>query len=86
MWYTAFYFFNSNNLKNKLYRKVFTNFPFLFHLKNKIKEKNNIFIQMNMYSLNRIFKLLHQYDCKNIFIEFTDRDNILGVILYFQKE
>jgi SAM-dependent methyltransferase len=42
-------------------------------------------MQMNSYSLNRIFRLLLLEGCGSIYTEFTDHKGFLGVMLYFQK-
>lgn len=42
-------------------------------------------MQMNDYSLNRIFLVLHENGCGNINMHFTNHGGHLGVILFFQK-
>jgi SAM-dependent methyltransferase len=42
-------------------------------------------MQMNSYSLNRMFGLLLKEGCGSIYTEFTNHAGFLGVMLYFQK-
>lgn len=42
-------------------------------------------VQMNEYSMNRIFDILLAEGCANLYVEFLDRIAAQGVMLYFQK-
>lgn len=42
-------------------------------------------IQMNAYSLNRIFSLLASEGCGSIYSEFYNHSGMLGLMLYFEK-
>jgi SAM-dependent methyltransferase len=42
-------------------------------------------IQMNCYSMNRIFDLLHDTRCSNVHVEFSDHGGFRGVMLYFVR-
>lgn len=42
-------------------------------------------MQMNRYSMNRVFNLLIDCHCGNLHIEFEDHGGFRGAILYFEK-
>ena len=42
-------------------------------------------MQLNTYSLNRIFRLLLAEGCGSIYVEFSDHGGLLGTMLYFEK-
>ena len=41
---------------------------------------------MNSYSLNRVFALLMESGCANLYVEFTNHGGFLGTVLYFQRK
>lgn len=43
-------------------------------------------MQMNNYSLNRIFAVLQETGCQHSYLRFTDHGGHLGVVLFFQKK
>ncbi|HEV2135461.1 MAG TPA: class I SAM-dependent methyltransferase [Terracidiphilus sp.] len=43
-------------------------------------------VQMNCYSMNRVFDILTSSCCSNLFIEFEDHGEIQSAILYFEKK
>jgi len=42
-------------------------------------------MQMNMYSLKRVFNILFEAHCSNLHIEFSEHGSFRGVMLYFEK-
>ncbi len=42
-------------------------------------------MQMNSYSMNRIFDILMNAHCSNLQIEFSDHSGHHGAMLYFEK-
>ncbi len=42
-------------------------------------------MQMNCYSLNRIFNILTTARCTNAYMEFTDHGGFHGAVIYFEK-
>jgi SAM-dependent methyltransferase len=42
-------------------------------------------MQMNSYDLNRLFRLVHKHNVRNVYTEFTDHGGELGVLLYLRK-
>lgn len=43
-------------------------------------------MQMNSYSMNRIFNILVDLHCSNLHLEFTDHNGFRGVTLYFERK
>ena len=46
---------------------------------------SNPLMQMNMYSMNRIFGILMDMGCSNLHVEFSDHSGYRTAFLYFQK-
>jgi 2-polyprenyl-3-methyl-5-hydroxy-6-metoxy-1,4-benzoquinol methylase len=42
-------------------------------------------MQMNSYSINRVFNILVDLGCANLYTEFSDHGGFRGAMLYFQK-
>lgn len=42
-------------------------------------------MQMNSYSMNRIFNILFDAQCSNLHVEFSDHSGIHGAMLYFER-
>ena len=42
-------------------------------------------MQMNNYSMNRIFAILCDARCSNLHVEFSDHDGMKGAMIYFEK-
>ena len=43
-------------------------------------------MQMNDYNLNRLFAIIQQkLGVSNLFVDYTNHDGTLGVIIYFMK-
>jgi SAM-dependent methyltransferase len=42
-------------------------------------------MQVNSYSMNRIFKILFDARCSNLHIEFSDHSGFHGAMIYFEK-
>lgn len=42
-------------------------------------------MQMNSYSMNRIFNILFEHQCSNLHVEFTDHTGFRGAMLYFER-
>lgn len=55
---------------------------------NKIQRKSFTWplIQMNNYSMNRIFNMLIDLHCSNVHMEFTDHGGFRGAVLYFERK
>lgn len=43
-------------------------------------------MQMNSYSMNRIFNMLVDLHCSNLHVEFTDHNGFRGAMLYFERK
>jgi SAM-dependent methyltransferase len=67
---------------NKVYRKL----PFLFAFKNMLTGQPLLEPRMEMaeYSLNKLFRILHENGCHLIHTAFT-RHGVMGVVIIFQK-
>jgi SAM-dependent methyltransferase len=67
---------------NRIYRKL----PFLFAFKNVLTRQPLLEPRMEMaeYSLNTLFRILHENGCHLIHTAFTSH-GVMGVIIVFQK-
>jgi SAM-dependent methyltransferase len=61
--------------------------PFIRIVKNVIKGRklNAPDMQMNEYDVNSLISVLYRQGVKNLYLEFTKHDEILGIIIYFKK-
>ena len=75
----------------RLLTKAYERVPFLHQLRNLAKrEKFGLPpMQMNLYDLNRIFRILQEGGCHDIHVRFTEASHytfpIYGLILHFSK-
>ncbi len=57
------------------------------HLLNLVQRRpySTPLMQMNSYSMDRIFEILFDGHCSNLRVEFSNHDGIHGAMLYFEK-
>lgn len=66
--------------------RCYQRFPLLWSLRNLVKVMpQQPMMQMNLYDLNQLFRLLQKYGCHKSVVRFSDHGT-KGVILFFQKQ
>lgn len=78
--YSANLFSASQKFRSRIYR----DFTWIYRLRNLLRGRNDPFIQMYLYDLNRLFGILQENDCHKCQIRFSQHGNE-GALLFFQK-
>lgn len=67
---------------------AYQSIPGLFDLRNRLKGSPQAqpIMQMNEYSLTRLFQILYRGGCQHCYVRFTQHEDTQGVILFFQKK
>jgi len=71
--------------------RAYRDLPLAWGVRNLLKDRpfGEPMMQMNEYSLNRLFRLLHEAGCHTVYPRFTETgsfgQSVLGVLLFFQK-
>lgn len=78
-------FFNPGSLRSKIISKLYLKFPFLYQLRNKVKNQKPLkLLPIHEYDLNQIFYILQKKDCHRCHIRFTFH-GLHGILIFFQK-
>ena len=78
-------FFRNLKRKNRFTNALYRNFQFVHRVRNFIlRKKDDPFIPMYAYDLNKIFKILQDNDCHRTYTRATYH-GFEGLIIYFQK-
>lgn len=80
-----FTFYNPGGRFNWLKFRIYRDFPLINWFKNFVKrEKQEPFIPMYLYDLNKILAILQKNNCHNCLIKFSDH-GFYGAVIFFQK-
>ena len=77
---------NPTSASQKLRFRLYRDFSPFYKLRNLVVgAKQEPLIPMHTYNLNRLMAILHENDCHNCVLKFTNH-GYYGVILFFQKK
>jgi 2-polyprenyl-3-methyl-5-hydroxy-6-metoxy-1,4-benzoquinol methylase len=68
----------------KLRTKLYLTFPGAHRMLCKLRGKDAELIPIHEYDLGRVFRILRENDCGEIFVEFTHH-GLIGAMIYFRK-
>jgi SAM-dependent methyltransferase len=79
--------YSSDSWLKKVVAFIKSNVPYSANLMSLVRGKSlfSPSMQMNSYSLNRVFYLIQKIGVPNFFVEFTNHAGHLGVLVYFRK-
>ncbi len=80
-----FTYFNSGSKYNWFKFRIYRDYPIINSLKNLVKRtKQEPFIPMYFYNVNKVLAILQQKNCHNCFIKYSDH-GFYGAVLFFRK-
>lgn len=77
-------FFDQADANTKFRSRVYRDVPFVHELLSAIRGKVSRFMPMYEYDLNRVFRILHENGCGEIFVRFSDH-GFLGAMIFFRR-
>lgn len=81
-----FTYFNQGSKFNWFKFQIYRDYPIINSLKNSVKRtKQEPFIPMYFYDLNKVMAILQAKDCHNCLIKYSDH-GFYGAVLFFQKK
>lgn len=78
------YFNSQSSLMQKIRARFYREFPWTHKLRNFLRGRNEHFIQMYFYNINRLLLILQENDCHKCQIRFSHH-GAEGAVLFFQK-
>ena len=67
---------------------IYRNIPGIYQFRNFILKRPFMepMMQMNLYNLNKLFKIFQEKNCHKSIVRYTNHNENLGVIILFQKK